>query len=419
MRLWRHLTLRGRVLLVCGVVLTVVALGFGEHDMAWVGLLLVLIPVLGLVLVTATGLRMSCTRTVRPSRCTLGDRMQVSTTLERTGGLPIGILRFEETVPRALGLRPRFAVHSLSGRWRRTVDYTLDGRARGRYRIGPMLVRACDPFGTAVSDHQFSTATDVMVTPRSWPLAGFNRASGAGQSGETTPQQIGSQGQDDILIREYRHGDDLSRVHWRSTAHQGELMVRREEQAWDPAITVLLDSRADRHAGLGPASSFEWAVSAAASVCSHMLHSGYRVRMADATGITMNSLDVDSTVALERSIQTLTDQRMGDQQDLTDAARACSSSQGGETVVAILGRLTDADVLALDATRIGRPQSLALVLDTDSFTARRFRGTPEQADQHDRAVEHLHAHGWHVVTVRGGDSVPSAWQRFDRIEVLR
>jgi uncharacterized protein (DUF58 family) len=400
------------VLLVCGVVLTVVSLGFGEHDMAWVGLLLVLIPLLGLLLVSVTGMRMTCERTVRPSRCTLDQTMEVSTVLERTGGLPFGILRFEESAPRALGPRPRFAVHSLAGSWRRTIRYTLRGRARGRYQVGPMLVRACDPFGTAVSDHRFATSTQVMVVPRSWPLSGFARAAGTGRSGETTPQQIGAQAQDDVLVREYRQGDDLRRVHWRSTAHQGDLMVRREEQAWDPAATVLLDSRADRHAGVGPDSSFEWAVSAAASVCSHMLGNGFRVRLADATGLTMTSLDVDLAAAQERSLQILTDQRMGDQQDLVDAARACAGQGGGETVVAILGRLDEADVLALDAARLGSPEALALVLDPDSFTARRFRGTPEQADRHERAIEKLHAHGWRVVAVHGGDSVPQAWQRF-------
>lgn len=400
------------MLLVCGVVLTVVALGFGEHDMAWVGLLLMLIPLLGLVLVTITGMRMTCERTIRPSRCTLDETMEVSTALERTGGLPIGILRFEESVPRALGSRPRFAVHNLAGSWRRTITYTLRGRARGRYQVGPMLVRACDPFGTAVADHRFTTSTQVMVVPRSWPLSGFARAAGTGRSGETTPQQIGSQAQDDVLVREYRQGDDLRRVHWRSTAHQGDLMVRREEQAWDPAVTVLLDSRADRHAGAGADSSFEWAVSAAASVCSHMLSNGFRVRLADATGLTMTSSDLDLPTALERSLHTFTDQRMGDQRDLVDAARACAGQRGGETVVAVLGRLDEADVLALDAARLGSPEALALVLDPDSFTARRFRGTPEQAERHERAVEKLHTHGWRVVAVRAGDSVPAAWQRF-------
>lgn len=415
MRFWQHLSIRGRVLLACGIVLTVIALGVGQQDLAWVGLILVLLPVLGLLLVMSTRMRMGCARTVRPSRCTLGEELEVVTTLERSAGLPVGILRFEESVPRALGERPRFAVHTLSGSWIRTVRYTLTGNARGRYEVGPMLVRACDPFGTARADHRFSSSSQVMVTPKVYALGAIGSTSGPTRSGEATPEQVGSQGQDDVLIREYRQGDDLRRVHWRSTAHLGDLMVRREEQSWDPAVSVLLDSRGDRHAGAGAESSFEWAVSAAASICTHMLDRGYRVRLADAGGQIMASDDVDVPTAREHALVTLTDERMGDQQDLLAAARACATGHGGETVVAVLGRLTEGDVRALDDSRKGRPLSLALVLDTDTFTARRFRSTPEQVDEHDRAVEQLAAHGWQVVTARRDDAVPRAWSRFERM----
>ena len=69
-------------------------------------------------------------------------------------------------------------------------------------------------------------------------------------------------GEDDVIPREYRTGDELRRVHWKSTARSGELMVRREEHPWRTRATVFLDTRAVAHRGQGPASSFEWAVSA-------------------------------------------------------------------------------------------------------------------------------------------------------------
>lgn len=418
MRPWRHLTVRGRVLLVCGAVLATASLAAGQRDMAWVGLLLVLLPLLGLLLVLSTRMRMRCERTVHPSRCVLGSDMQVETTLTRSAGLPVGILRFEEEAPRALGPRPRFAVHTLSGSWRRTVRYTLTGSARGRYTVGPMLVRACDPFGTALADHRFTSATQVMVTPRIYPLSTIGSAAGPTRSGDSTPEQIGSQGSDDVLIREYRQGDDIRRVHWRSTAHLGDLMVRREEQSMDPAVTVLLDSRGGRHAGNGPHSSFEWAVSAAASVCTHMLANGFRVRLADASGQIMSSDDVDVAAARERTLVTLTDERMGDEDDLAVGARACAARLGGDTVVAILGRLQEPDLVALDEAGRRRSQRLALVLDTDTFTALRFRCTPEQLDEHERTVQRLTARGWRVVPVRRGDDVTGAWSRLERIGVV-
>ena len=67
-------------------------------------------------------------------------------------------------------------------------------------------------------------------------------------------------GAEDAATREYRYGDDLRKVHWRSTARVGELMVRREEQPVHSRATVLLDGRRGAHRGSGPGSSFEYAV---------------------------------------------------------------------------------------------------------------------------------------------------------------
>ena len=85
-------------------------------------------------------------------------------------------------------------------------------------------------------------------------------------------------------MREYRRGDDLRRVHWRSSARVGELMVRREEQPWQSRATVFLDNRGTSHRGQGAACSLEAAVSAAASIAVHLTHRGYTVRLVTASG---------------------------------------------------------------------------------------------------------------------------------------
>ena len=91
-------------------------------------------------------------------------------------------------------------------------------------------------------------------------------------------------GQDDALVREYRQGDDVRRIHWRSTARWGDLMVRREEQAWDPSASIVLDSRASAHAGRGMHNSLEWAISAAASIGIHFLDDGFGIEIYEADG---------------------------------------------------------------------------------------------------------------------------------------
>ena len=187
-------------------------------------------------------------------------------------------------MPRELGNRPRFVVDRADLSWRREVEYPLLGRVRGRFSTGPLTVRTTDPFGLVQLDRQFVATTEVMVTPRVVPLPTIRTIGGGGSTGEARPHRIGVVGQDDALVREYRQGDDVRRIHWRSTARWGDLMVRREEQAWDPSASIVLDSRASAHAGRGMHNSLEWAISAAASIGIHFLDDGFGIEIYEADG---------------------------------------------------------------------------------------------------------------------------------------
>ena len=63
-------------------------------------------------------------------------------------------------------------------------------------------------------------------------------------------------------LRPYQAGDDIRRIHWRTTARLGSPVVRQFDQPWQHRTTVLLDVRRLRpRRGI-----LERAVSAAASV---------------------------------------------------------------------------------------------------------------------------------------------------------
>jgi uncharacterized protein (DUF58 family) len=254
---WRLLTARGRFFLLGGLAVIIGAMAAGQRDVMRIGLLLLLLPIIAAILVARARLRLSCERSVEPAQVQLGSPMRGQISLGQDGRLPAGILLLEDTVPRELGTRPRFLVDKADLSWRRIVEYPLLGRVRGRFSTGPLRVRTTDPFGLVQLDRQFQATTDVMVTPRVVPLPAIRTAGGGGNTGEARPHRIGVVGQDDALVREYRQGDDVRRIHWRSTAHRGELMVRREEQAWDPSASIVLDSRASAHAGRGMNNSIE------------------------------------------------------------------------------------------------------------------------------------------------------------------
>ena len=413
---WPLLPFRGKAFVVLGGLTTVLSMMFGQRDVLWFGLFLVMVPLVALLVVARSRLRLSCERRITPPEVVVGDRMVGELVVTKFGSLPTGVLRFEDDVPPSLVRRPRFTVHRFSGEWRRELSYPLIGGQRGRFATGPLTVRATDPFSLVKLDRRFSATSDVMVTPRVVPLPGMRNAAGAGMTGESSPQRVGVVGQDDVLVREYRAGDDVRRIHWRSTARRDELMVRREEQAWDPAASVLLDSRAVAHAGEGRASSFEWAVSAATSIAIHFLDSGFRVGLFDANGsMVSHQRAVQASATRQQIVDEMTEATTTNRTTLARAVEAAMLTQRGQLMVAVTGRLSTGDAELLLGTQRNRSRCFALVIDADTFTARSERSTPEQYDDHQAALGMLRDHRWRVIEVTKGTELIDAWSQLDRM----
>ncbi len=413
--LWRLLTARGRAFAVIGLSAVVISMFAGQRDLMRVGLLLLVLPLIAAVLVSRARLRMSCERSVEPAQVPLGSPMHGKIILGQDGRLPAGILLLEDAVPAELGSRPRFLVDKANLSWQREVHYPLLGRVRGRFSTGPLMVRTTDPFGLVRLDRQFVSTTEVLVTPRVVPLPAMRTAGGAGSTGEARPHRIGIVGQDDALVREYRQGDDVRRVHWRSTARRGELMVRREEQALDPSASIILDSRSTAHAGHGINNSIEWAISAAASIAVHFLDDGFGVEIFEANGPLhiAGTMGQHSSTSREVVINRLTDLKPRQTATMHYAIEAASVDRPGQLVIAIMGRMGSEDANALLRLRRNRAQGIALVLDVDSFADQ--PANERIRTQSERAAQVLRDNQWRVITVPRGMSVEQAWSAVDQL----
>ncbi|GAB3697779.1 DUF58 domain-containing protein [Mariniluteicoccus flavus] len=413
---WNLLTPRGKFFLLVGLGLVGGAMLLGQRDVLWLGALLVLLPAVALLLIARTRLRLACERGFEQGQIEIGQALEGRLKLTKRGNLPAGMLKFEEHVPPELGRRPRFSVNNTAGAWERDINYPITGHQRGRFTIGPLLVRSTDTFGLVKFDRQFTATSEVMVTPKVHALTSMSNITGGGSQGESRPQKVGVIGHDDVLVREYRQGDDVRRVHWRSTARRGELMVRREEQAWDPAVTLVLDSRASAHGGVGHDSSFEYAVSAAASVAMHFLDDGFNVELFDADGAMMApEADRSFQTTHQHVLTTFTDARTSKARLLSQGLQASMLGAQGQLIVAVTGRLTPQDAEVLLRTRRHRAQGLAMVVDVDSFVPRRERADADQQAAHDEAIATLKHHLWRVVEVRRTTDLADAWRDLERM----
>lgn len=386
------LTTRGRAFVAAGIACAVCALLLGQKDLLRIAILLTSLPLVTLLLVARTRYRISVHRTISPTRVAAGEPATVSLHVENVGRIPTALLLLEDQVPYPLGARPRFVLDRLSSQWQRDLGYPVRSDVRGRFTVGPATLRVTDPFGLVELDRTFRSSDTLLVTPPVYALP-YVRLGGEGiPSGDNPPRAIASDGHEDVTVREYRQGDDLRRVHWRSSARRGELMVRREEQPWQSRATVFLDTRRMAHRGQGPGSSFEWAVAAAASVVVHLLQRGYLVQLVTDTGATVETggndpngqSDAEGLLLNALTVVELSDGAV----DPTDSA-ALSSFDPGGLLFAIVGFGDPAGISVLERLRRGASGAYLIGLDPS---------TPGYG-------------GWRHVVASQGDPVPMIWSR--------
>ena len=400
------LTTRGRCLLAAGAALVLCALVLGQRDLLRVGVFLLALPVVAVAVVARTRYRLACTRRLDPSRVEAGRPATVRLHLDNVSRLPSGVLLMEDALPYALGGRPRFVLDRVEPQGARDVSYPARSEVRGRFTVGPLSVRLTDPFGLCELSRSFASTEDLVVTPVVSPLPPVRLGGDWLGGGESTARAVASSGADDVATREYRHGDDLRRVHWRSTARVGELMVRREEQPFQNRAVLLLDARASAHAGEGPASSFEWSVSAMASIGVALSRAGFGLQLLRETGEPLGPPGLPLTEGLLLdALAVVGTSRAPD----VDGAAERLRRGGGGVVVAVLGDLETSSAERLARARSSASGSIAVLLDTDSWTGRSATARAAARQRYEASAAVLSGAGWRVLPVSHGTTLASVW----------
>ncbi|MER6749334.1 DUF58 domain-containing protein [Streptomyces fungicidicus] len=414
------LTTRGRSFLAAGVAAAVCSYVLGQSDLLRVGLLLAVLPLVCAAVLYRTRYRVAGSRRLSPGRVPAGSEARVHLRMENVSRLPTGLLMLQDRVPYVLGPRPRFVLDRVEAGGRREVSYRVRSDLRGRYPLGPLQLRLSDPFGMCELTRSFSTHDTLTVVPRVVPLPPVRLSGEAKGYGDGRHRALALAGEDDVIPRGYRYGDDLRRVHWRSTARYGELMVRREEQPQRARCTVLLDTRAIAYEGAGPDSAFEWAVSGAASVLVHMLERGFSVRLLTDTGNAVPGEGSDgfagagqeSADAAGLMMDTLA---VVDHSDDEGLSRAYDVLRGGNEglLVAFLGDLDEDQAAVLARMRQRSGGAVAFLLDSAAWL-REPGDVPDASDRAGDRLRMLREAGWTALGVPRGAALEELWRQADR-----
>ncbi|HEY8198735.1 MAG TPA: DUF58 domain-containing protein [Candidatus Limnocylindrales bacterium] len=255
----------------------------------------------------------------------VGETLRVTYTVRNAERIPKLWLELHNptTLPvplpgRALALGPR-----AERAWAARVPLS----ARGHFRVDPLVIRTGDPFGLFEASATVGTGTAVTVYPRVEPLPRWRLPASTLEGSSSMPERTMQTTPLVTSVRPYAPGDAYNRIHWKSTARQGELQVKEFDLEQTADLWIVLDL--DRHvqAGVGDESTLESAVRVAASLAAHAL---------------LENRAVGMTIAAQR-ITTLPADRGGRQNQkimsLLAAVGADGSSPLVETILAAMPRI--------------------------------------------------------------------------------
>jgi uncharacterized protein (DUF58 family) len=405
------MTRSGKLVLVAGIIGLVAGRIFGLDEVV-----LLAIAALLLLLVAGAWVRLRhpgvhIERRVTPSRVNAGEASHVELSVRAAGTRTSPPITLTDPVTGTAGAIVALAPVPPG----EPVDatYALPTEHRGVVWVGPLQLELSDPFGLAVRRHEAAPARRLTVLPRVDLIAPVRSGRGDDPLGEVSRgDALSPAGDEFAALRPYVVGDELRRVHWRTSARLDTLMTRREERPWQGRCTVLLDVRSAAH----NAASLERAVSAAASVAAASIRGDESVRLLTTGGF--DSGHGAGRTHLDQLLEELAVVGTSETAALTPALAALRGAAAGGSLVVLT--TSDADLSSLHVVQRSFRNVVTVAFDrpaVDDTGTRPGRWMP-RVDRADRVDEPLEGGaapwagaGHLTIPVAPATPFPQAWQR--------
>lgn len=399
-----HFTTRGVGMASLGLAIAILGVGFATDVLVYIGMTMVCAVAVSVVWVwiasrTFVRSRPHLHRSVAPYPLTAGKPGRLIEVMRVAGARRITNLNVRVQVAPELthGPDPRASIER--GHAALTMRCDLHPRTRGRWEVGPVLVRSASPFGLTFVDTPVGTTESITVWPPVVDLSGTVELL-MGHA-ENIARGARAPSADDVSLREYRDGDDLRRVHWPSSARRGTMVVRSDEHAGRRRATIIVDPPSAPEA-------VEHVIILAASVAASVLTCDHPARLVGAgldpaTARYLGERDTDA--ARHELLNHTVDLRAAESRaaasaDLVRCAQlAAEESRWAEVTVAIVEPLAQAALLAL--APLGETGRAWAIVRADS-----------RHDEHaEQTVTELRRAGWRAVTASVHEEVEQVWAR--------
>ena len=347
------LTTTGWSVAIGSIALVVVGRLLGIFELFLIGAGGTALVVAAVIRVATLRLRVEVSRDLQPARVHAGTPSRVELRVSNRSGRSTPVLMLRDPVGR--GRNARVVLAPLGKDDTVRAAYRLPTERRGMLRVGPMSIEVTDPFGIASSNTEGAGITELTVWPAVDDVLPLPHTTGDDPlGGNDHPNSLTGQGDDFYALRPYVVGDDLRRVHWKSSARSEDLMVRQDEMPWQGRATVILDSRRGSHSD----ESFERAVSAAASVILACARRHFLVRLVTTAGD--DSQFGAGAAHVEGLLERLSTVELTEEGRLLAVLTALRRAGSGGALVAMMGGRAIADIPSVQRLRITHP-SLTVV----------------------------------------------------------
>jgi len=281
------------------------------------------------------------------------------------------------------------------------VVLTLRGERRGAHALGPLVATSRDPVGTAVAERRLNEPWEMLVYP-SFPKVEAAALFSGGSTGleQERERHAPGRGREFHFIRPYQPGDDIRRVHWKTTARTGELSVIEPESPSINAVAAFLYFPGDSVVGSGRQTNLERAIKIAAGMAWAVLKSGGRFTIVASRKGQVLSAEARHLGQLEQVLEVLARTEPDGQsaeiaRQIGRSRRGADRSHGADSILVFVGKADEALGEALARRLPGRGRTVLYLADRDAFSgpterpgwlrrlvdarARRLGGTTEPA----------------------------------------
>jgi len=317
-------------------------------------------------------------------------------------------LRVENETVAGGGRDYEFVLPALGPRSRTDMDICLQCSARGAHTIRSMRITANDPLGVYHRWRAVDANTGFLGLPRAHSaerLANWDALSSEGRRSARVLRRAGGEFQG---IRPHTPGDDPRMVHWKVTAHLGELVVRQHRPRREAGVTAWVDLWRPNHPFSGADSPTETVISLTATLLDILLHGDTLVSLAG-HGLPMDfAMPSRGEAYLDRYLLTLAE---------AVPTEGLSFSQFCEEQARVSPRLRNVFVVT-PAAEPALVDVLALIRNRGARVVVLFAGGLEQqaesvpdrlrAHAHDQTIGALRGLGVCAVRVRDFDDIPRA-----------